>query len=300
MSVFLDRNHLLARKPSDAGDPYAMKAAGFGACFANIGDYEAPLWEDLRQRSLAAGLVFGPWLRTADGHNEFDPARFGYLLDVAEAWGSPLVVNSEKEIDHTGDDITGYMADELAGRDAAISMEVRPFGAVDWKPLGRAGFPVLPQNFPRETGIWDTDDAIRQNWWAAGMECVVITYGTYGGASPVDYPRLSPYGLYTADDCGNDFARWASAGSCEPCKVPPPKPPDGGGDMEKIGNQHGVTAAMNRLRTLDPGGTALVRGSDGKWPPLSTLQSTPLDKWKAYDKLERTLTILVQDHDASG
>ena len=70
-------------------------------------------------------------------------------------------------------------------------------------------------------------------------------------------------------------------------------------DMTKIGNQHGVTASTNRLRDLDPGGTLLVKGDDGKWPPISTLPSD-VSKWKAFDKLERSLSILVEDHDAAA
>jgi len=295
VSVFTETNHLLARKPSDCGDPAAMKAAGFGSLFCNVGDYPPSEWKLVRDGAAAAGLVCGPWLRTADAHNEFDPGRLLDLIDIADAWNwAPLIVNSEKEIDHTGDDLTSYIADELGDRDAAISVEVRPFGAVDWRPL--AYYPILPQNFPAETGIGDTDDAIRENWYRAGVKCVVITYGTYGGMTPDEFPRLSPYGLYTADDCGNNFARWSALGTVEPCVG---EPNGGGGetDMELIGSQHGATAALNRLRTLDPGGTALPRNPDGTWPPLSMLQGTPLDKWKAYDKLERALGIAFADHD---
>jgi hypothetical protein len=65
-----------------------------------------------------------------------------------------------------------------------------------------------------------------------------------------------------------------------------------------IGSNHGVTAAMNRLRDLDPKGTLLQKQGD-KWPPLSNLENIPVSEWKAYDKLERSLTILVTDHDAA-
>lgn len=64
---------------------------------------------------------------------------------------------------------------------------------------------------------------------------------------------------------------------------------------QKIGSQDGITAAVNRLRDLDPGGTLLVK-SGGKWPDISTLPSD-LSTWKAYDKLQRTLQILKNDHD---
>lgn len=67
--------------------------------------------------------------------------------------------------------------------------------------------------------------------------------------------------------------------------------------MSAVGNQDGITAAMNRLRDLDPAGTLLVKKS-GKWPEISTLPPE-LDQWKAYDKLQRTLQVLKNDHDAS-
>jgi len=67
--------------------------------------------------------------------------------------------------------------------------------------------------------------------------------------------------------------------------------------VSAIGNQDGIKAAMNRLRDLDPSGT-LLKKSGGSWPDISTLPPD-LDTWKAYDKLQRTLQILKQDHDSS-
>ena len=52
-----------------------------------------------------------------------------------------------------------------------------------------------------------------------------------------------------------------------------------------IGPNHGISAAIARLRKLDPGGTRPNRDPDD----LST--------WGAWDKLERTLLILAEDHD---
>lgn len=293
MSIFLETNHILGRKPSDVGEVAKMRDAGFGAVFCNIGDYEPDEWEGVRQQAKAAGMKCGPWLRTADAQTVFDPDRLLYLIDTADAWDwAPLICNSEKEIDHSGSGLTQFIATELGDRDAAISVEVRPFGAVDWKPL--AGYPILPQNFPNETGIGDSDDTIRMNWWAAGVHCVVITYGSYRGMTAAQFDRLSPFGVYTADDCGNDFAPWAPLGKCSPCRD------NGGGgedDMTLIGKQHGVTAIANMHRDDHPEKTLLMRGPDGKWPPLSTLADISLDKWKAIDKWERSETILVEDHD---
>src|SRR5262245_32420438 len=66
--------------------------------------------------------------------------------------------------------------------------------------------------------------------------------------------------------------------------------------MATIGSQDGIKAAANRLRDLDPKGTKLVKTSSG-WPDISTLPSD-VSKWGAYDKLQRTLQILKDDHDA--
>jgi hypothetical protein len=65
----------------------------------------------------------------------------------------------------------------------------------------------------------------------------------------------------------------------------------------KVGSQDGIKAAMNRLRDLDPDGTLLKKAADG-WPDISTL-TQPVDQWKAYDKFQRTMQILKNDHDAA-
>lgn len=294
-SIFLRTNHLFLRAPDGGVEDVAnMGANGFGAIFCNIGDYPLERWDIVRSRARSAGVVCGPWLRTAvGGTGEFDPERLGFLLDVADEWQSPLIVNAESELKGTGSDATSFIAEECGDRDWALSMEPNPFANVDWRPIK---VPVLPQCFGP---TWADAKDMRSRWQAYGVRCVVATFGTYSGWQPDLYDLLSPYGLYTADDCGNQFSRWAPRGTCVPCTDAPP-PTNGGGEVPtKIGDQHGITASMNRLRSLDPGGTALVREAGAEWPPLSTLDSTPLSKWKAYDKLERTLSILRADHDAA-
>jgi hypothetical protein len=66
--------------------------------------------------------------------------------------------------------------------------------------------------------------------------------------------------------------------------------------VSAVGSQDGIKAACNRLRDLDPQGTKLKKGSSG-WPDISTLPGD-LDSWGAYDKLQRTLQMLRNDHDA--
>lgn len=282
MSVFLERNHLFARKPSDAGDPAEMRKAGFGILLCNIGDYPPDEWMDLRDRAMAEGLIVGPWLRTADARNDFVPQKLLFLIDIAELWGdAPFVVNSEKEIDLTGDDITAWIETMIRGLDAAISSEIRPYMSVDWTPLAK--FPALPQRFPAEQAVRDDDTEIRRRWYEAGFNCVVITYGSYHGMVPTQFPRLSPYGVYTADDCRNNFMPWQPVGEIEPCKEE---------DVIRIGSQHGIEATHKRLKKLDP------EGSNPAFDP-SVPFALPVEQLKAYDKWARTMTILVTDHDAS-
>jgi hypothetical protein len=65
-----------------------------------------------------------------------------------------------------------------------------------------------------------------------------------------------------------------------------------------IGSQDGITAMHNVYRDAWPDKTLLKKGTDGKWPDISTL-TQPLDQWKAIDKHQRAEQILVDDHDAS-
>jgi hypothetical protein len=269
-----------------------MKAAGFGAVFCNIKDYPLSEWDIVRERARAAGVICGPWARTTNG-NEFEPNLLHSLIECAEDWGDvPYIVNSESELKGSGADLTDYINQMCGADDYALSMEPIPFANVDWTPIKA---PVLPQCFGPEYAGIHTGEVITL-WRQHGIRCVVPTFGTYSGWQPSLYSRLSPYGLYTADDCASAFAPWSPQGELDPCQDTPTPP--NGGDMPDIGYQDGITAAMNRLRDLDPKGTVLAKGPDGKWPGIETL-TTPVDQWKAYDKLERTLTILKDDHDAA-
>lgn len=292
MSVFVDTfvhtNHLFLRNPRGGVEDLAtMLEAGFGSVFCNIGDFSPAEWQTIRDRAESLGMVCGPWLRTAEGGDgEFDPERLGFLIDTAHEWGTPYIVNTEAEADFSGSDITAFIAEETRGDDAALSMQPWPFASVDWGPVSH--MPILPQIFGAQ---WAADvAAARAEWFRVGATCVVDTYGTYDGTPPEAYPRLSPYGLYTADDCGNVFAPWSPAGSASP--YPPDDgapPPTNGGTMEKIGDQHGITAFVDWLQAqpdmperkpnYDP-------AKPGTWP------------WP--ERLERTLTILAKDHDAGA
>jgi len=268
-----------------------MKAAGFNAIFCNVRDFPPPDWELIRERAWAASVVCGPWARTVDEDGAWNEEVLHMLIDIATEWESPYIVNSEAELKGTGDQLTSYIAAACGDNDWALSMEPWPFADVDWSPIT---VPVLPQIFGQQWGV----DALhaRAGWQQRGVRCVVFTFGAYNG-TPADYDRLMPYGAYTADDMGQNYSAWSALGAGIPCAAVDDRPPVNGGGMTKIGSQDGIKAACNRLRDLDPSGT-LLQKAGGSWPDISTLQGTPVESWRAYDKLQRTLQILKDDHDA--
>jgi hypothetical protein len=226
-SVFLERNHLFLVNP-DGGveDVAAMKAGGFGAIFCNVLDFDPGEWQLVRDRAAQQGVVCGPWARMIDSGFNFDPSKLDMLLGVADDWGQPAIINVEKELDWSASSLTQYIAEAVVGRDVAFSVECWPFASVDWRPL--AEYPFLPQIFPQEVDAAKDPHACRDAWWAAGVRCVVFTFGTYWDIDPETFERLSPYGLYNADNCGNDFQRWAAKGTTVACQSqpePPKEPP---------------------------------------------------------------------------
>ena len=285
MSVFTQQCFLFLRDPhGGVEDLDRMQAAGFEGVFCNIGDHPPAEWEGIvRARALALGMTCGPWLRTTTASGGFSTAKLDELLTCADRWGSPLIVNSESELKASGTELTSLIAQRCQGYDAAVSVEPIPFDDVGWWPLGDAGIPVLPQFF--EPGGFSGDPSgNRDLWHAYGVPCCFPTFATYHGATPADYVLRAPYSLYTGDDCGGNFAAWSPTAYGYPGCVEQPPTPDGE-DMTLIGSQHGVDAAVDRLVKLDPGGSKPNRNPDD------------LATWGAYDKLRRTLTILVDDHD---
>jgi len=293
MSVFKTKSWLYLRNPrGGVEDLDRMQAAGFEGVFCNIGDHTPDEWQTIRGRAGARGMFCGPWARTATAQNTFDPAILDRIIACAEAWESPLIVNPESEIQGTGTDATGLIAERCAGLDAAIAPEPVPFDNVGWWPCKE--MPTLPQI--RAENVPSLEWIINQ-WHAYGIDCVYPTFSSWGGDTPGDFPLNAPYGVYTGDDMGGNYAAWSPREfSYQGCI-------DGGGgiDVTVIGSQDGIAAMCNRLRDLDPAGTLLKKDASGKWPKdLSSLEGVPIDQWKAYDKAQRALRILCQDHDAQA
>lgn len=180
------------------------KAPWVKGVFVNVRDFPPSDWNLVRQRCAEHGLFCGPWGRTArlDANGkqiepaEFDPNVLDMLIKTADAWHTPLIVNSESELKGSGADLTHYIAAETGSRQAAISMERWPFANVDWVPV--AHLPVLPQIFDYEFVV-QTAAECKAEWHRVGVRCVYLTFGVYGGATPAAYDLKAPYSLYPGD-----------------------------------------------------------------------------------------------------
>jgi hypothetical protein len=285
VSIFLETNHLFLRNPRGGVENLAaMKNAGFGAVFCNIGDFAPSEWDFIRHQAAEASVVCGPWLRTATPSNNFSTEKFRYLLEVADKWNTPLIVNSESELKGSGRNLTEMMASEIGRRDAAISMEPWPFANVEWWPLGR--YPFLPQIFPQDSDVAKQPEACKDQWYKYQVDCVVFTFGSYHDQSPDAFKRLTPYGIYTADDCGGNYQPWAAQGVGNPCEkssgyIPPEV------TMADIGTQHGISAFIDWLQKQPGVPTEHKPNYDPKNPGT----------WPWPERLERTLNMLREDHD---
>jgi hypothetical protein len=255
--------------------------AGFKGIFVNIGDYPADQWLTIRQRALNEGMACGPWLRTQAPDGGFSEQRLQHLIEIADEWRSPLIVNCEKELDGTGSDYTKLIAQAVGDRDAALSVEATPFASVDWGPV--AYLPVLPQ-LNLESGHTDIQ-AVAPLWRSWGFRCVYPTFGTYGGRLPTDYRLQAPYSLYSADDVGGDYEAWRPTSSgYQGCT----DNPDSGGDMETIGPQHGFDAMLGWMQK--PPGTPIPQRGKGYDP-------ANIDTWPWPDKVTRAWKIMAANND---
>jgi hypothetical protein len=223
-SIFLTKNHLVLRDPNGSdGNVRAMRDAGYGVILCNVRDFPASSWTTIRERAREAGVACGPWARTSNG-GFWDETMLQTLVKIADAWQSPLVVDSEKELDGSGDTLTKHIATVLGDRDYAMSVEAWPFSSVDWTPL--AHVPFCPQIFPAESEPAKDPNGCRAQWRKVGISCVVFTFGCYAGMKPSQFDRLSPYGAYTGDDMGGQYQAWKPLGTHEPCAAAPaPVPP---------------------------------------------------------------------------
>jgi hypothetical protein len=176
-------------------DYLAAKAPWVKSLFMNVRDYTAGSWVPLVERAQSRGYACGPWARTTDAEDNWNPQMVDELVRIADLWSGPLIVNSEAEIKGSGSTITKFIAGSIGTRDGAVSMEPWPFANVDWKPIGH--LPVLPQIFGAQ---WSDDAAVaKAEWHRVGVERVFYTFGAFGGSSPSTYRLQAPFSIYPAD-----------------------------------------------------------------------------------------------------
>lgn len=200
-----------------------MKQAGFQGVFCNIRDFPAEDWNLIRTRALQQGMFCGPWARTGQGPGTFDPHWVDFLVQVADAWQSPLIVNSEKELEGTGSSITSLIASKCGARDWAVSMEPWLYPNVDWGPVSKHS--MLLQINPAENEVSKHPADCKWHAHQLGCECVYFTFGTAPPQAPSWYVLQSPYSLYTGDNA-SPFSAWSPTSTgFDACQDPTPPPP---------------------------------------------------------------------------
>ena len=261
----------------------------------NIGSEAAhdPNW--IRQRNLmdSVSVVAMPWLHVRS------MADLDRLLATADRWGTRYAgVNIEDVVsDNLSVPAIGARLEEWGGNALIITLPWVANGQ-GWEAL--ADYPFALEYFPYDpvwNPIFDNQAVLVSHACnEIGQDAkITFLYGTYPGgiASPARYDLKVAHSFYTGEDIGTTEQQW----DLWDYNAATPFITCGGTPMPIIGYNDGIAAAVNRLRDMDPKGTIMVKGTDGKWPPLSSLPPD-VSTWKAYDKLQRTLQILKDDHDA--
>lgn len=252
-----------------------------------------PNWIRQRQLMAGAGVAAFPWLHVRS------MGDLDRLLDFADRWGTR----------YAGVNIEDVVSDNLSV--PAIAARLQRWGGnaliitLPWVANGQgwsslSAYPFALEYFPFDMSwnpIFDDMNVLVAHACAEIGDDAKITfmYGTYPSeiANPSKYNLNVAHSFYPGDSIGTTVAEWDEWQH----NGPTPFITCGGTPMPIIGYNDGIAAAVNRLRDMDPKGTIMVKGTDGKWPPLSSLPPD-VSTWKAYDKLQRTLQILKDDHDA--
>lgn len=264
----------------------------------------------------AHGLVVRGWAWCAATNTLEAQAEARYHVercaDLGLAW---FIANPEENYDAHGNQsdpryhmVTAYVesfhqrADELGLDFPALGITSTPTFASDMGAAITHGWTGMPQAFPLASPDATIGNCVAHwnawGWPTSRLRPLVQTYKTDGnlpdGQVFLDESAAANVGVvpYTVEQA-MDTEGLMLLTTLKPAILRDPTEEE---PMQKIGSQDGVTASCNRLRDRDSAGTRLVK-TGGKWPSIDTLASVPLDQWKAYDKLERALTLLVADHD---
>jgi hypothetical protein len=222
--------------------------------------------EELADTCHGTGVAFGVW------DSDPDAWRTSQIVRLAPAF---YIAESE-----------GYRPDwegiilNLGGLEAAV---VTNFEGLDDDLLQAAGFACLPECYRSDQPSLDPV-TMRQMALDRGYQVAAPCLGAYGGYPLSGYPELGGgFNVWNAETM--TAADWDEL-KRRSSSPPPPDPDDGGDDMTTlIGHQDGIQAAVNRLIALDPAGSKPNR------------DPSDINTWGAWDKLQRTLQILKDDHD---
>lgn len=254
----------------------------------NVGAEAAadPNW--IRQRQLMAGVGVAafPWLHVRS------MGDLDRLLDFADRWGTR----------YAGVNIEDVVSDNLSvpaiaatlqrwGGDALIITLPWIANGQGWQAL--EAYPFALEYFPFDptwNPIFDPMDVLVDHACdEIGDEAkITFMYGTYPDAiaNPSRYNLNVAHSFYPGDSIGTTVAEWDEWQHNGPTPFI-----TCGGDMTPIGPQSGIKATYNRFKAMDPAGCNPAFNPDQPF-------ALPVDQLKAYDKWCRTMTILVQDHDA--
>lgn len=213
MSVFGTNFYFLNQPGGEIEHLPEMKAVGkISGVFCNIGDYTPESWATIRNQASQQGMFCGVWLRTQVADNgPFSESKLAYLIQVADEWQQPLIVNSERELDGTGNSCTKLIAQYVGNRDGAVSMEAWLYNAVDWSPL--ANLPMLLQISPGYSAPSQKPYDCKAHAHLHGIKAVYFTFGTFGGQEPKDYDLKEPYSLYHANASAPNWSAWQPTSS---------------------------------------------------------------------------------------
>jgi hypothetical protein len=227
MSIFTQHNMLFLRDPvGGVEDVQAMKDGGFGIVACNVQKEISPdRWSLVRERADSAGVIVVPWCYI------WNLSDLDRLISVSDSWAvdaemePALVPNPEKQLD-LGVFSCEQMNQMVGNRDAACATEAWLYNDVDWKSISH--WPMMLEIFPYENPTaWKWYDC-KKHARDLGFSCVMFTFGAYDvqgkQPQPNEFPLLTPYQIYTADDltyCYPHYEWWGPRGTLNPCGLPP-------------------------------------------------------------------------------
>jgi len=200
MSIF-DQAGVYARDPQGGVEHVQeLLDAGFRWYAFNVGDHAVSDWQTVIDRCRTLGMPVFPWQFVRSD----DDVRA--LCEIARGqFGGRVIVNAEKPLDE-GHVTAVTIRDATEGMDAAVSVEPRPFGNVDWTILSERV--IQMQLFPQENESSKDPRARRLDYLAAGCKRADFMLGMHD-ETPASFPaRQFGYSVYTVDDMGLNCAAW--------------------------------------------------------------------------------------------